>query len=194
MDSMNSYGEEGYGGGGRGYGGGRGRGYGGRGGFRGTPENAKTKICRRWQDGHCAFGERCNFAHGEHELRSLPQQESGGGGRGGRGGYGGRGRGYGGGYGNTGGYNNWGGQGYEQAGFGVGGRGGPPQGYGGGGQYQQQPPTANQPAYGPNGWVMYIDAESGDPYFHHPDIPTTQWEQPAEWPNPPIPAPQQAQQ
>lgn len=25
--------------------------------------------CRRWKSGHCRFGERCNFAHGELELR-----------------------------------------------------------------------------------------------------------------------------
>ena len=90
----------------------------GRKGFRGTAENAKTKICMRcaprrraggpapgprgpgprgrgprgrarawagmagwqgdgagpgrWKNGHCRFGERCNFAHGEEELRKLP--------------------------------------------------------------------------------------------------------------------------
>eukprot|EP01023_Acetabularia_acetabulum_P064903 TRINITY_DN8525_c0_g1_i2.p2 TRINITY_DN8525_c0_g1~~TRINITY_DN8525_c0_g1_i2.p2 ORF type:complete len:280 (+),score=69.95 TRINITY_DN8525_c0_g1_i2:255-1094(+) len=43
---------------------------GGRGmGFRGTPENSKTKMCMRWKNGDCRFGDRCNFAHGEAELR-----------------------------------------------------------------------------------------------------------------------------
>lgn len=26
---------------------------------------------RRWQDGMCTFGDRCNYAHGEGELRAL---------------------------------------------------------------------------------------------------------------------------
>lgn len=60
---------------------------------------------RRWMAGECRFGDRCNFAHGEEELRAMPPREGGGsgggvggGGGGGmyRGGYGG-GRGYGGG-------------------------------------------------------------------------------------------------
>ena len=65
--------------------------------------------------GECRFGERCNFAHGEHELRNLPPRDDFGagvapgagagrgrgygaaprggyGGRGAPGGYGGRGR------------------------------------------------------------------------------------------------------
>jgi hypothetical protein len=47
--------------------------------------------------GDCRFGDRCNFAHGEHELRSLPpRSDDFGRGRGGfggppRGGFGGRG-------------------------------------------------------------------------------------------------------
>lgn len=99
-------------------------------GFRGTAENAKTRICQRcacpgacvscmrsflwepssgkvdalprmtswrgllcsrcrWQAGHCRFGDRCNFAHGEEELRALPPKGNSGGGRGrGRGGEG----------------------------------------------------------------------------------------------------------
>ncbi len=66
-------------------------------GFRGTAENAKTKICMRyngvyvvksaphnhppalfrsrWKSGHCRFGDQCNFAHGEEELRSLPPRD-----------------------------------------------------------------------------------------------------------------------
>eukprot|EP01024_Parvocaulis_polyphysoides_P046770 TRINITY_DN441_c0_g5_i2.p2 TRINITY_DN441_c0_g5~~TRINITY_DN441_c0_g5_i2.p2 ORF type:complete len:309 (-),score=67.85 TRINITY_DN441_c0_g5_i2:928-1854(-) len=49
--------------------GGRGGGGAGGGGFRGTPENAKTKMCLRWMKGDCRFGDRCNFAHSESELR-----------------------------------------------------------------------------------------------------------------------------
>ncbi len=26
----------------------------------------------RWRAGHCRFGDRCNFAHGEEELRKMP--------------------------------------------------------------------------------------------------------------------------
>ncbi|KAF5831492.1 hypothetical protein DUNSADRAFT_13050 [Dunaliella salina] len=44
---------------------------GGSAGFRGTAENAKTKLCNRWMQGDCRFGDRCNFAHGEQELRPL---------------------------------------------------------------------------------------------------------------------------
>lgn len=47
----------------------------------------------RWRGGHCRFGDRCNFAHGDEELRKLPARgESEGSGRGDyvapRGGYG----------------------------------------------------------------------------------------------------------
>ena len=45
-------------------------------GFRGTAENAKTKLCLRWQSPEgCRFGDRCNFAHGESELRKLPSRQ-----------------------------------------------------------------------------------------------------------------------
>mmetsp|Transcript_3680 Transcript_3680/g.10481 ORF Transcript_3680/g.10481 Transcript_3680/m.10481 type:complete len:196 (+) Transcript_3680:373-960(+) len=45
-------------------------------GFRGTAENAKTKLCLRWQSPEgCRFGDRCNFAHGESELRKLPSRK-----------------------------------------------------------------------------------------------------------------------
>lgn len=51
-------------------------------------ENAKTKICLRWLAGNCTYAERCNFAHGEEELRTLPPRSPNGRGRGrGRGGY-----------------------------------------------------------------------------------------------------------
>lgn len=109
--------------------------------FRGTAENAKTKMCLRWEAGNCRFGERCNFAHGEHELRRLPPRSGGGApspGRGyGRGGegpggggapyYGGAPGGYGGGPGRGGGQFNGG---FERPQYG-GGYGGAP-GYGGG--------------------------------------------------------------
>eukprot|EP01025_Chloroclados_australasicus_P015389 TRINITY_DN1736_c0_g1_i1.p1 TRINITY_DN1736_c0_g1~~TRINITY_DN1736_c0_g1_i1.p1 ORF type:complete len:305 (+),score=38.64 TRINITY_DN1736_c0_g1_i1:278-1192(+) len=45
-------------------------------GFRGTPDNAKTKMCMRWSAGDCRFGDRCNFAHGERELRQLPRRDN----------------------------------------------------------------------------------------------------------------------
>lgn len=64
--------------------------------------------------GDCRFGDRCNFAHGEQELRSLPPRDDFGRGRGGyggpppaRGGYGGGGRGMGGGYGGRGRVSRW---------------------------------------------------------------------------------------
>ena len=51
--------------------------HGGRRGFRGTAENAKTKLCLRWQSPEgCRFGDRCNFAHGESELRKLPSRQT----------------------------------------------------------------------------------------------------------------------
>eukprot|EP01048_Picozoa_sp_COSAG05_P013862 COSAG05_NODE_1516_length_4657_cov_11.119849_2_plen_979_part_00 len=31
----------------------------------------RTKICKRWQDGHCSYGASCWFAHGKDQLRSL---------------------------------------------------------------------------------------------------------------------------
>lgn len=177
--------------------GGRGRGPGGAGGrgFRGTAENAKTKLCTRWMSGDCRFGDRCNFAHGEQELRSLPPRDDFGRGRGGyggpppgRGGYGGRGMGgYGGGRGR--GYDDYyGGGGYGQAGYGG------PQGYGApqdpyGGGYGGPPrgpaedPYARQgqPVTGPNGWVAYRAQDTGETYYHNHNTNVTQWERPAEW-------------
>lgn len=85
----------------------------------------------------------------------MPQQ-------GGFGGYGGPGPGYG----MGGGYN---------GGPGMGGYG--PQGGMGGMQQgmQQGVQQGNHGAIpGPNGWLKYIDQESGDPYFHHPERNITQ--------------------
>ena len=33
------------------------------------------KIARRWEGGFCRFGDRCNFAHGDDELRNLPARQ-----------------------------------------------------------------------------------------------------------------------
>jgi hypothetical protein len=183
----------------RGYDGGRGRGPGGAGrGFRGTAENAKTKLCTRWMSGDCRFGDRCNFAHGEQELRSLPPRDDFGRGRGGygapppgRGGFGGRGMGgYGGGRGR--GYDEYYGGGYGQAGYGgapggygapqdpyAGGYGGPPRGPG-------EDPYARQghPVHGPNGWVAYRTPDTGETYYHNHTTNVTQWERPADWMGP----------
>ncbi|KAK9865115.1 hypothetical protein WJX84_010406 [Apatococcus fuscideae] len=34
----------------------------------------KTRICNKWRDSECPFGDMCNFAHGEHDLRPLPPE------------------------------------------------------------------------------------------------------------------------
>ncbi|BDA44874.1 probable mRNA decay activator protein ZFP36L1 at N-terminal half [Coccomyxa sp. Obi] len=34
----------------------------------------KTRMCHKWQEGRCTFGDRCNYAHGEAELRPLPPE------------------------------------------------------------------------------------------------------------------------
>lgn len=34
----------------------------------------KTELCRPYQDyGYCKYGDKCQFAHGEHELRVVPR-------------------------------------------------------------------------------------------------------------------------
>eukprot|EP00798_Chlamydomonas_sp_ICE-L_P030497 gene30497-35516_t len=181
-----------------------GRGGGGR-GFRGTAENAKTRLCTRWIEGNCRFGDRCNFAHGDHEMRKGDGDRAymgGGGAPGGRGrGYGGRGapggQGYGGGYGEEqytpqgyggGGYG--GGYGAAPQGYGGGGyAGGPggmaaPQGYGGGVPGGMEDAWAAQgcPTPGPAGWYMYRTKETGETYFHNHRTNQTTWERPSEWP------------
>ncbi|KAJ8663624.1 hypothetical protein O0I10_000870 [Lichtheimia ornata] len=36
------------------------------------PELYKTEMCRNWNEiGHCRYGRKCRFAHGEHELRMI---------------------------------------------------------------------------------------------------------------------------
>lgn len=156
-------------------------------GFRGTDENAKTKICMRWQNGNCRFGDRCNFAHGDQELRQLPPRSPrGGGAGGGRGRGGGRG-GYDGGYRDEGVYMGGlamargGGRG-QVGGYGRGtGRGG---GNGGehrpGGGGERQTSWDGAPVHGIGGWIQY-QTETGEKYFHNPDSGETQWEPPAGW-------------
>jgi len=127
------------------YEGGNGGGRGGdRRGFRGTTENAKTKLCMRWMSPEgCRFGDRCNFAHGEHELRKLPPRGGDGPGRGGRGGRGG------GGYG---GFGGGGGGGGWQDGFGDN-RGQPGfDDFYRGGYGMQRPPFPGGPAGFPGGF------------------------------------------
>jgi len=163
-------------------------------GFRGTAENAKTKLCTRWMSGDCRFGDRCNFAHGEHELRSLPPRgDDFGRGRGAyggppRGGYGGGGRGMGGFGGGRGRYDDYyGGGGYGQGGYGAPGYGAPQDPYAGGyGAPARGPgedPYARQghPVTGPNGWVAYRAPDTGETYYHNHNTGVTQWERPPEW-------------
>ena len=51
-------------------------------GFRGTSENAKTVLCTRITSPEgCRFGDRCNFAHTEIELKPRRNRFGGGGGQ-----------------------------------------------------------------------------------------------------------------
>ncbi|CAK0782697.1 hypothetical protein CVIRNUC_005892 [Coccomyxa viridis] len=164
-------------------------------GFRGNAENAKTKLCMRWKNGHCRFGDRCNFAHGEEELRRLPP----------------RGNGYGQGPGSFSG-GDFRGAGFEGSGqasmgpaFGGGGMrsaaggfqgAGPGSGLGGaqmgaygggtvrpgaarGGMHAppQQMPYARQ---GPEGWTEYRAQDGQFYYFNHHTKENT-WDKPACW-------------
>uniref|UniRef100_A0A914WR99 C3H1-type domain-containing protein n=1 Tax=Plectus sambesii TaxID=2011161 RepID=A0A914WR99_9BILA len=39
-----------------------------------NPKLFKTELCRSWMDfGRCNYGDRCQYAHGEDERRSLPR-------------------------------------------------------------------------------------------------------------------------
>lgn len=156
-------------------------------GFRGTSENAKTKICMRWKDGHCRFGDRCNFAHGEQELRKLPARDSeGGGDYDSRGGYG---QGYGaqGGHG-AGGYNN-GGYNYNRGDYSGGmASGGAYRGARGASDMGQMNNQANPlwaaqgyPVTGPGGWTQYRAPDSGEAYYHNMRTGETTWDKPAGW-------------
>ncbi|KAL6770808.1 NZF1 [Auxenochlorella protothecoides x Auxenochlorella symbiontica] len=31
----------------------------------------KTRVCNKWRAGSCPYGDRCTYAHGEHELRAV---------------------------------------------------------------------------------------------------------------------------
>ncbi|KAI8149450.1 hypothetical protein BJV82DRAFT_504938 [Fennellomyces sp. T-0311] len=36
------------------------------------PELYKTEMCRNWTEmGHCRYGKKCRFAHGDQELRTV---------------------------------------------------------------------------------------------------------------------------
>merc|ERR1740138_762712 len=35
----------------------------------------KTRICARWENRQCRLGNRCNFAHGPQELRTLKSEK-----------------------------------------------------------------------------------------------------------------------
>ena len=40
----------------------------------GNPSRYKTELCRPFQEyGYCKYGDKCQFAHGIHELRALPR-------------------------------------------------------------------------------------------------------------------------
>uniref|UniRef100_A0A183V7D6 Tristetraprolin n=1 Tax=Toxocara canis TaxID=6265 RepID=A0A183V7D6_TOXCA len=39
-----------------------------------NPKLYKTELCRSWMDhGRCNYGDRCQYAHGEHEKRPIPR-------------------------------------------------------------------------------------------------------------------------
>lgn len=42
-----------------------------------SPPHFKTKLCFGWQKGGCPRGDRCSFAHGEHELRPYHEAHGG---------------------------------------------------------------------------------------------------------------------
>lgn len=44
------------------------------------------------------------------------------------------------------------------------------------------PPGQAYPIVGPNGWIMYRDPKSGEPYYHNHQSTVTQWKRPDEWP------------
>lgn len=139
----------------------------------------------RWEAGNCRFGDRCNFAHGDTELRNLPPRSPTGGGApppGGRG---------------RGGYRDdygppRGGSSAPPRG-GGGGRGGPPRGgpldaraaaAGINGMDREAWIASGCPVQGPKGWTQY-KAEDGEKYYHNSISQETTWETPQDWPNAP---------
>ena len=47
----------------------------GRGGGRGQVNVFyKTRMCNKWRSGACPFGDKCTYAHGQHELRRVPPE------------------------------------------------------------------------------------------------------------------------
>ncbi len=34
----------------------------------------KTRLCNKWRSGMCPFGDKCTYAHGQHEMRQLDPQ------------------------------------------------------------------------------------------------------------------------
>lgn len=34
----------------------------------------KTRVCNKWRAGACPYGDKCTYAHGEHELRYVPPE------------------------------------------------------------------------------------------------------------------------
>ena len=34
----------------------------------------KTRMCNKWRSGSCPFGDKCTYAHGQHELRRVPPE------------------------------------------------------------------------------------------------------------------------
>jgi len=43
-------------------------------GGRGSNVFFKTRLCNKWRSGRCAFGDKCTYAHGQHELRYIPPE------------------------------------------------------------------------------------------------------------------------
>lgn len=34
----------------------------------------KTRMCNKWRTGACPFGDKCTYAHGQHEIRRVPAE------------------------------------------------------------------------------------------------------------------------
>lgn len=123
-----------------------------------------TRIIR-WEAGNCRFGDRCNFAHGDDELRDLPARppkplSSSGRGRGrGRGGPP---------------------PSYRDSAIGA------DNGANGSRDGDQQHSiwvASGRPIKGPNNWTQYT-SDTGEKYYHHSVTNETQWEAPPGWNGP----------